>query len=71
MSYKDKTWCASPQCEGKCGRRLSDTDKVVTYKFGQDEQMSYAYFCGVPDDLPAIDKLKAKFHEAKTKLKDR
>lgn len=71
MSYKDKTWCASPNCEGKCGRRLNDHDRGLAQALGQDQYMSYAYFCGVPDDLPPIDRLKAKFHGPITKLKDR
>jgi hypothetical protein len=60
MSYKDKTWCASPQCEGKCGRKMSDKDRDLAAALGQDFYISYAYFCGTPEDMPFFEKAKEK-----------
>jgi hypothetical protein len=52
MSYKDKSYCASPACENKCGRKLSEQDR----KFIAGHPwmpVSYAYFCGEPvEDTP-------------------
>ncbi|HLX54201.1 MAG TPA: hypothetical protein VKR58_09675 [Aquella sp.] len=48
MSYLDRTFCASPNCKNECGRQLTpelkerNVDKLW---------VSYAYFCGVPDNL--------------------
>lgn len=27
MSFKDKTFCASPNCNNECGRKMSDAEK--------------------------------------------
>ena len=67
MSYKDKTWCASPQCKDKCGRKMLDKDRKLVEALGQDAYVSYAYFCGYPDDMPMLDKLKAKFNSTFSK----
>jgi len=57
MSYKDKTWCASPQCEGKCGRKMNDHDRTLAAALGQDKYMSYAYFCGHPEEFSMMEKV--------------
>ena len=48
MCYKDKTFCASPQCKNECGRQMTNEEKehIKTQK----EWVSYAYFCGQPDE---------------------
>jgi hypothetical protein len=71
MSYKDRTWCASPQCEGKCGRRLSDHDKGLAQAIGQDVYMSYAYFCGMPEDFTLTQKIREKCISALVKINER
>jgi hypothetical protein len=45
--YRDKTYCASPDCKNKCGRKMSNEIKAIlaTDKYGRT---SYAYFCGEP-----------------------
>jgi hypothetical protein len=52
MSYKDKTYCASPNCTNECGLKLSDEDKqdlAMLLDAGYwSAQVSYAYFCGKP-----------------------
>ena len=44
MTYKDRTWCASPNCLNKCGRRMSGEDKNIVKRDGW--LVSYSYFCG-------------------------
>ncbi len=43
--YRDKTYCASPNCNNKCGRKISPEIKEILAadKYGRT---SYAYFCG-------------------------
>lgn len=50
MTYKDKTFCASPNCKNVCGRQMSEEEKC---KLKDWEYVSYAYFCDAPicDDL--------------------
>ena len=26
MTYKDRTFCASPNCHGKCGRKMTEAE---------------------------------------------
>ena len=68
MSYKDKTWCASPNCVNECGRKMTNDDKVLAAALGQDRYMSYAYFCGVPSDMPFTQKLKEKINATLVRL---
>ena len=53
MSYKDKTYCGSPHCENKCGRKLSEEQKRELAMLSDagywSAQVSYAYFCGEPE----------------------
>lgn len=52
MSYLDKTFCASPHCENKCGRKLTDYQKQDSGMLCEAGDSSglicYAYFCGEP-----------------------
>ncbi len=50
MNY-DQTYCASPNCTNKCGRKLSDKDKNELSRNGFD-RISYAYFCN--EKLPLL-----------------
>ena len=47
MSYKDKTFCASPDCKNACGRKMSEEDKQFL-KGHPWYPVSYGYFCGEP-----------------------
>ena len=42
--YRDKTYCASPECKNECGRKMSKVVKAalkhVCYGY-----INYAYFC--------------------------
>ena len=61
-SYKDKTFCASPDCENECGRKLTDQDKHYLSSFSDPENapvVCYAYFCGEPESkTPEIEGIK-------------
>lgn len=45
-TYKDRTYCASPECKNECGRKLSKEDEELTR--GKDIYIAYSYFCGQP-----------------------
>ncbi len=49
MTYKDRTYCASPNCTNKCGRKMPENEKKLLeslYSKGFSMLVSYAYFCG-------------------------
>jgi hypothetical protein len=47
ISYKDRSYCASPGCQGECGRQLTEEVKEGAKNLGL--LISTAYFCGIPD----------------------
>lgn len=71
MDFRSKVWCASPDCVGRCKRKLSDTERVLASALGEDQHMSYAYFCGCPEYMTAFEKVKAKFGAALERLRER
>jgi hypothetical protein len=58
ISFKDKTFCASPGCMNKCGRKMTGAEVVelnkanAPNKWNGELLVSYAYFCGEPKDEP-------------------
>ncbi len=44
MTYKDKAFCASPNCDNKCGRKLSLEDKHYLRKHPW-MTVAMSYFC--------------------------
>jgi len=44
MTYKDKTYCASPNCKNKCGRKMSD-EETRECKRSKFSYVSMMYFC--------------------------
>lgn len=52
MSYKDRTYCATPDCKNDCGRKMSDMEVAQQKAFfaaqGYNIPVSYAFFCGEP-----------------------
>ena len=48
MTYEDRTFCISPNCEDKCGRKLTQEIKEAAYKWWGDKgaPISVGYFCG-------------------------
>ncbi len=47
MCYKDKTFCASPNCKNECGRQMTDQQRVEAVRLGLF--ISWGYFCSEPD----------------------
>lgn len=43
-SYKDKTFCSSPNCTNECGRKITEQEKAHAISLGL--YVAYAYFCG-------------------------
>lgn len=58
MTYKDRTFCSSPSCENKCGRKLTEKDKffLVGHPW---YPVSYQDFCSKPLDA-VLSKNKEK-----------
>lgn len=42
----DRTFCASPNCKNKCGRKLAIDHRDIPIESGRS--ISFAYFCGEP-----------------------
>ncbi len=56
VTFLDKTFCASPKCENKCGRKMTDEEHKRLERLPVWEQViSQAYFCGEPTELFRID----------------
>lgn len=51
--YKDKTFCASPNCKNECGRQITVHEKAEAIQFKMP--VSYAYFCDIPEDGEYMD----------------
>jgi len=48
LCYKDKTFCASPNCENECGRKMKDEEHYQADSL--EIPIAWGYFCGLPDD---------------------
>lgn len=51
ITFRDKTFCASPGCTNECGKKMSDEERTQIYKMAElcpDEVLPvcYGYFCG-------------------------
>lgn len=57
MTYNDTTYCASPNCQNKCGRKMSADEKS---KMGLHDLASYAYFCDEDGEVPHNQTQRAK-----------
>jgi hypothetical protein len=75
LCYNDETYCASPNCENKCGRQMSYAYKEHLHKLEQKGQalpVSYAYFCGEPNPYEqAGKKIAEKYAKALKGLADK
>lgn len=56
ICYMDRTWCASPNCQNKCGRKMTDEDheRALAWWGGADYPVSMSYFCGGEDVLDEL-----------------
>lgn len=52
------TFCASPNCTNKCGRKLTEEIKKEAEKWwgGPDAPICISYFCGESDEYINISK---------------
>lgn len=48
MVYLDRTFCLSPDCENKCGRKMTEKQRS---KIPDDAVISWGFFCC--DDMEA------------------
>jgi len=71
MNFRKGIWCCSPNCVGKCKRKLSDADRTLAHALGEDRFMSFGYFCGYPENMTPIERVKAKFGCALERLRQR
>jgi len=44
----DRTFCASPECKGECGRQYTEDAREAAERIGK--LLSFAYFCGEPTE---------------------
>lgn len=47
MCYRDKTFCASPDCKNECGRQITDEQRGEAERLGL--LIAWGYFCGEPE----------------------
>lgn len=51
--FKDKTYCASPQCKNECGRKMTKKEEEQLEQMREDGKsvgVSQGYFCGEPEE---------------------
>lgn len=48
ITFKDRTYCASPNCKNECGRKMKQEEQFQLKK--SDLPVSYAYFCDIPKE---------------------
>jgi len=50
IPFKDKTYCASPNCNNECGRKLTDEEAAQFDSLNKDGKWAiyYGYFCDEP-----------------------
>lgn len=47
ICYRDMTFCSSPACKNKCGRKLTDEVRAAAVKWwgGEDAPICVSHFC--------------------------
>ena len=61
ICYLDKTFCASPNCTNKCGRKITEDDRAKAIRMNLP--IASAYFCGEPDVIAVGNKIMNKYKE--------
>lgn len=49
ITFKDKTFCASPNCKNDCGRKMTEHEKLESII--DDLPVLSAYFCGESTEI--------------------
>lgn len=57
--FKDRTFCASPDCKNECGRKMTNLECVELDELNRTRiyypcEVSYGYFCGEPEFFEEI-----------------
>lgn len=68
MSYLDKAFCASPDCQNKCGRRMTDLE-LERLSYLNNENVSYGYFCGDFEETKAFKEVKQSLDSTLEEIK--
>lgn len=56
MIFKDKTYCASPNCQNKCGRKMTDSERIELANYESTViPIGYAYFCDENGEVIEVD----------------
>lgn len=57
----DRTYCMSPNCTNKCGRKLTDEEHLrYTKQWGNENYpLAMSYFCGEPEESVFNDSSKS------------
>lgn len=52
IPFKDKTFCASPNCKNECGRKMTDEEKKQFDVMNETQWVGVyqGYFCGEPEE---------------------
>lgn len=56
VTFKDRSFCASPDCKNECGRQLTDELKEELERANRPDKwdglllVAWGYFCGEPKD---------------------
>lgn len=52
--FRDRTYCASPQCKNECGRKMTKKEEEELERMREKDWtnvgVSQGYFCGEPED---------------------
>ena len=53
ICYKDTTFCASPNCKNKCGRKLTKKDikNAIEWWGGENFPIAYSNYCDDKGEL--------------------
>lgn len=62
LSYGDKTFCASPQCNNACGRKITKKDKEIARKMLFP--IAWGMFCGEVSTEEFHETIKKEFSYA-------
>lgn len=54
IPFKDRTYCASPKCKNKCGRKMTKREEEKLERMREENWISVGvsqgYFCGEPEE---------------------
>jgi len=56
MTFKDRTYCASPDCNNKCGRKMGEEERHAL-AYCDYQVVSYGYFCGENIEARTVSQL--------------